>query len=74
MWSFPRPATETLSVEREPVEGECPQCGSDRLAKYPVVSEGGWWDVVKCQECLVSVSRTRGARLGSYTPLGIDAG
>ena len=74
MWSFPRPTTETLTVEREPVEGRCPQCGAEHLAKYPVMTEGGWWDVVKCQECLVSISRTRGPMLGSYTPLGVDAG
>jgi len=74
MWSFPRPKEETLSVERLPVAGTCAACGAEDLASYPVVSEGGWWQVVKCQTCLVSVERTRGPRLGSYEPFGITAG
>jgi len=70
MWSFPRPEEPTLSVTREPVDGTCPNCGGHDIAAYPVVSEGGWWDVVKCQTCLTSLRRTRGPRLGSYRPLG----
>jgi vanillate/4-hydroxybenzoate decarboxylase subunit D len=35
------------------------------LMAYPVNSEGGWFDVVKCQECFHSLSRTRGPRLGA---------
>lgn len=53
-----------LFLERTPVEGSCPRCGHDELRSYPVNSEGGWFDVVKCQNCLHSVSRERGARLG----------
>jgi len=74
MWSFPRPTSKTLAVVRTPVAGRCPQCGEEDLAEYPVMSEGGWWEVVKCQKCLASISRTRGPRLGSYTPLGTEAG
>jgi hypothetical protein len=70
MWSYPRPAEKTLSVEREPVSGSCSACGADDLAAYPVISDGGWWSVVKCQECLTTVSREKGPLLGSYTPLG----
>jgi hypothetical protein len=70
MWSFPRPEELTLSVTREPVEGVCPRCGASDLAAYPVMSEGGWWRVTKCQQCLTSVERVRGPLLGSYTPLG----
>jgi hypothetical protein len=29
-----------------------------------VLSEGGWWNVVKCQDCLCSVERERGPLLG----------
>ncbi len=54
-----------VALERTPVEGSCPRCGADALAAYPVCSEGGWFDVVKCQECLHSVSRERGPLLGS---------
>jgi hypothetical protein len=54
-----------VTLERTPVEGLCPRCGADALAGYPVCSEGGWFDVVKCQECLHSVSRERGPLLGS---------
>jgi vanillate/4-hydroxybenzoate decarboxylase subunit D len=53
-----------LVLEREPVEGSCPRCGAEELRSYPVNSEGGWFNVVKCQNCLLSVSRERGPRLG----------
>lgn len=53
-----------VSLEREPVAGPCPRCGAEALAAYPVCSEGGWFNVVKCQECLHSVSRERGPLLG----------
>ena len=72
MWTFPRPEQLTLSVTREPVAGACPECGADDLATYPVMSEGGWWNVTKCQQCLASVDRQKGPRLGSYTPLGVS--
>ena len=71
MHTFPRPQETHLSVERRPVEGSCPACGADALASYRVLGEGGLWDVVKCQECLTSVSRERAPRLGSLTPLGL---
>jgi vanillate/4-hydroxybenzoate decarboxylase subunit D len=58
-----------LWLERTPVEGACPRCGEVRLMAYPVNSEGGWFDVVKCQECLCSVSREPGPRLGAITLL-----
>jgi endogenous inhibitor of DNA gyrase (YacG/DUF329 family) len=60
----PRPTQLTLSVTREPVDGECPSCGRSELQAYPVLSEGGWFDVVKCPNCLHSVSRTPGPKLG----------
>ena len=69
--TFPRPSEPFLSVERTPVEGTCPECASANLAAYPVISEGGWWDVVKCQSCLASVARDPGPLFGVYTPLGI---
>ena len=53
-----------VELVRRPVSGACPQCGDEQLAAYPVNSEGGWFDVVKCQACLHSVSRERGALLG----------
>jgi len=53
-----------LSLERRPVEGNCPRCGAEDLRSYPVNSEGGWFQVVKCQNCLLSVSRERWTRLG----------
>jgi len=53
-----------LYLERKPVDGTCPRCGADDLRSYPVFSEGGWFDVIKCQSCLLSVSRERGPRLG----------
>ncbi|HZZ50355.1 MAG TPA: hypothetical protein VFE65_25990 [Pseudonocardia sp.] len=62
---FPRPQELVLSLVKEPVEGSCPRCGVvDRLRRYPVNSEGGWFEVVKCQDCLHSVSRERWHLLG----------
>lgn len=60
----PRPTEPTISVERQDVEGKCPACGEATLQSYPVLSEGGWFDVVKCSNCLHSVSREPGPKLG----------
>lgn len=54
-----------VRLERQRIEGTCPRCGQEALAGYPVYSEGGWFDVVKCQNCLHSVSRVPGPLLGS---------
>jgi vanillate/4-hydroxybenzoate decarboxylase subunit D len=70
--SFPRPDEHFLHVERRRVEGVCPECGASDLAEYPVLSEGGWWDVRKCQSCLASVSRQPGPLFGVYVPLGLE--
>jgi vanillate/4-hydroxybenzoate decarboxylase subunit D len=72
MHSFPRPTEPYLSVERTRVAGTCPECGGGNLAEYPVLSEGGWWDVCKCQDCLASVRRNRGPLFGVYVPLGLE--
>jgi vanillate/4-hydroxybenzoate decarboxylase subunit D len=62
---FPRPQEATVSLVKEPVDGSCPECGAAQLRRYPVNSEGGWFQVVKCQNCLHSVSRERWHLLGS---------
>jgi hypothetical protein len=72
MHAFPRPDQQYLAVERTPVEGTCPECGGSNLAEYPVLSEGGWWNVRKCQDCLASVHRERGPLFGVYVPLGLE--
>ncbi|RHW28399.1 hypothetical protein D0Z08_05395 [Nocardioides immobilis] len=66
-------ATTGPVVERTPVEGTCDRCGEASLTAYPVLSEGGWFKVVKCQTCLHSVERTRWSLLGpvSLTSEGI---
>lgn len=69
MHNFPRPATPTVDAPRTPVPGACPACGSESLAAYRVMSEGGWWNVVKCAHCLHSVSREPGPLFGAFTPL-----
>lgn len=63
-----------LSVHRERVEGSCSSCGEAELAAYPVLSEGGWHRVVKCQHCLTSVSREPWTLLGpvSLTSEGLQ--
>jgi hypothetical protein len=54
----------TTSVTRETVDGSCPECGATSLTRYPVLSEGGWFEVVKCGACLHSVERVPWHRLG----------
>jgi len=58
-WPYP-----TTSVEREPASGDCPACGASALERYPVLANGGFFLVVKCQACLYSVSRLPWHRLG----------
>lgn len=53
-----------LTVEREPLSGTCPRCDSEELSTYPVLSEGGWFEVVKCQRCLHSLQRKPWCLLG----------
>jgi hypothetical protein len=72
--SFPRPDALFLSVERRPADGACPECGASELADYRVLSDGGWWDVRKCQRCLASARREPGPLFGSYVPLGLEIG
>lgn len=60
-----QPEIRRVFLERTAVEGSCPQCGATCLASYPVNSEGGWFLVVKCQQCLHSLSRSTWSRLGS---------
>ncbi|GAB3150308.1 hypothetical protein GCM10027258_48180 [Amycolatopsis stemonae] len=55
---------ETPVLDRTPVDGACPRCGAAELSRYPVVSEGGWFQVVKCRNCLRSVERAPWSRLG----------
>ena len=63
-FSFPRP-TEVAPVQaREAVAGQCTACGAESLQRYPVLSEGGWYMVVKCGKCLHSMSRDKWHRLG----------
>jgi hypothetical protein len=64
MQTYPRPEESHLHVERVDVDGACPECGAEALQTYPVLSEGGWWDVTKCQQCLCSVQRERAPLLG----------
>jgi hypothetical protein len=64
---FMRPATPTVHATRSPVEGHCPACGTESLQRYRVLSEGGWWEVVKCTRCLHSVSREPGPLFGTLT-------
>lgn len=65
MPAFPRPTETIVSLVKDPVEGSCPKCDAEELRRYPVNSEGGWFEVVKCQNCLHSLSRERWHLLGS---------
>ena len=59
MDSFPRPREESLYEKKRKVNSVCPECGNGNIAAYRVLSDGGWWDVVKCQDCLYSLKRER---------------
>tara|TARA_R110002096_G_scaffold99108_7_gene219804 strand:- start:4006 stop:4233 length:228 start_codon:yes stop_codon:yes gene_type:complete len=66
---FSRPEDPTPRQAREPVAGACAQCGAEDLMRYPVLSEGGWYIAVKCQQCLHSHSREKWTRLGHVSML-----
>ena len=68
-FSFPRPQEATPVQQREAVDGACEECGAEALKRYPVLSEGGWFMVVKCQSCLHSQTREKWTRLGHVTLL-----
>jgi hypothetical protein len=61
--SGPNVAAELEPVKR-PTEGTCPECGASELRKYPILGAEGWFEVVKCQQCLATVSREHWYRLG----------
>jgi hypothetical protein len=67
MRDHPRPQDQYLYVERTDVDGACPECGAEELQQYPVLGEGGWWMVTKCQNCLYSVERERQGLFGSIS-------
>lgn len=69
MQTYPRPTEAQVAVPRDAVEGRCPECGAEDLKAYPVLSEGGWWNVVKCQSCLCSTHREPGPLLGGISLL-----
>jgi hypothetical protein len=70
--TFQRPAERNLHVVRTAVEGTCPACGAAELAAYRVLSDGGFFNVVKCQRCLHSLEREPAPPFGSYVPLGLE--
>jgi len=50
---FPRPVERELAVNRETLPGKrCPRCSGANIARYPVLSVGGWEIVERCQDCL----------------------
>lgn len=69
MQTYLRPEDLFVRVEKASVDGSCPECGAKDLKTYPVLSEGGWWDVVKCQSCLCSVERKASSLLGGIEML-----
>ena len=59
MDNFPRPTEERLYEKKEKIDATCPECGKRDIAAYKVLTDGGWFDVVKCQDCLYSLKRER---------------
>lgn len=70
MPAYPRSTEPTVHARREPADGACSECGQAALQRYRVLSEGGWFDVVKCGACLASVAREPGPLFGVYEPIG----
>ena len=70
--TFQRSGERHLHVERAAVAGTCPACGSAELAAYRVLSDGGFFNAVKCQRCLHSLEREPAPPFGSYVPLGLQ--
>jgi len=68
-FSFPRPQETNPVQPREAIPGACDACGAEALMRYPVLSEGGWYQAVKCQQCLHSQHREKWTRLGYVTLL-----
>jgi hypothetical protein len=66
------PEARPTRVEKVAVEGACPECGSEALRRYPVLSAGGWFQAVKCQDCLASVERSPWNRLGYVDRSHVD--
>jgi N-methylhydantoinase B len=62
----------TASVEKVAVAGTCPACAEEDLKAYPVLRDGGWFEVVKCQSCLETVEQKRWGRLGAVRLDGED--
>jgi hypothetical protein len=70
MRSYPRPTEKYISVNKTDAKVVCPMCGSHDVKRYAVISEGGWWNVTKCQICLHSLDRSRSERrLGPITTI-----
>lgn len=72
----PRPEEKFLYVEKKDVPGvACPKCDGKNIKEYPILSDGGWFTVTKCQDCLYSLERKPfppEARLGSKMRLLSD--
>jgi hypothetical protein len=64
---FVRPPTSTVDAKLTSLPGNCSGCGAEDLAAYRVLSEGGWWDVIKCRQCLISLERRPGPLLGALS-------
>jgi hypothetical protein len=65
-----RPNEPYLYVDKKSVTGKlCPECSSRNIKSYSVLSEGGWWYVKKCQDCLTSLEREREGLFGSMSTL-----
>ena len=69
---FQRPDDPAPVQQREAVSGKCDACDAEQLMRYPVLYEGGWYMVVKCQACLHSQSREKWTRFG-YVSLITDS-
>lgn len=75
------PAAPGISTEREPVTAEeladagvnlqrdFPEATVDDFRRYPVLTEGGWFTVIKHQTTLVTVSREPWDLFGPIKPL-----
>ena len=65
---YHNPPTDMV-VKRTPVEGvSCPECGSENVRRYAVGWVRGPRIVVKCQDCLHTLSVDRPTREDAWPP------
>lgn len=65
---FPPTEGSESHVERERVDRDCPECGSEEVARYPTLRFKGWFEIVRCQECMALLEEDAMMTHGFWRP------